>query len=197
MSEQFDRHDDTILEVIGVTMTVLTALVAFLAVRADDKSADLDIEAQRALSEADVQEARADSQVVEQLRVYDEWVVAEPGSFAREYYESALDPLLWEDVIGTPVGVIPDDPFDDEFYDEVYADADIAFDEANALFDEAAVEGNRALEYQAALLTFAVGLSFAAWGSLAASRTRQRTRRMFTILALVALAIGGVQLLTV
>jgi hypothetical protein len=82
----------------------------------------------------------------------------------------------------------PDGPFDDQYYDEMYADADGLYDEAIAYFDQAQAAGERAIRMQLLVLIFAVGLALAAYASLL--QLGNLIRVVFTFASMLALFLG-------
>ncbi|MCP4424673.1 MAG: hypothetical protein GY803_09290 [Chloroflexi bacterium] len=58
-------------------------------------------------------------------------------------------------------------PFDDAYYDDMFRDADLLYDEALLLFDSGEEKGSREDAYQLVMPIFAVGLTFAGWPHIA------------------------------
>ncbi|MPN22680.1 hypothetical protein SDC9_170063 [bioreactor metagenome] len=76
-----------------------------------------------------------------------------------------------------------DGPFDDQYYNEMYAEADASFDEAMAKYDEAQAAGDKADGFQLDVLILAVALSLAAWASIV--KEDSKIRPMFSAASFV------------
>ena len=86
-------------------------------------------------------------------------------------------------------------PFDQAYYDEMYAEPKAILEEEEVAFDSAAHDSNRAVAYPLSVLIMAVGLSFAAWASLAGEENKIRI--VFPVLSLIVLTIGLVHMFSV
>ncbi len=181
----------TALSAVVVTFTILTAWAAFLSGTASDKSSALILEGQLALADADVAQIGAGQDFVLDSLWLDGWWLAEPDSFEEEYYYDNL-PIELQDFIDADSRETEDAAIQ-TYFDNLYAGANDALEESSNLFKSAEAEGDRALGYQRTMLTFAVGLSFAAWGTLADEAHKLRTRISFSVLSVVALIVGIIQ----
>lgn len=179
------------LEVLVVVLTVLTAWAAYLGTLADDKSAELELDAQRLLSESQRSEAEADRLVLYEWGVFDEYAVAEIQSTAERYWYDQLSPYVQNAIDNN----VP--PFDEGYFATVYESTFAGYANSETRFEQANAEGERALAYQGVLLTFAIGLSFAAWGGLSDEAKNSRSRTLFIVLASAALVIGFLEFVSV
>jgi len=87
----------------------------------------------------------------------------------------------------------PDTVWDDQYYNDVYADADAYFDDSDANFGTAGEWNNRGDGLQIVLSIMALGLAFAAWASLLKEDSNMRL--LFALFAVIALVIGVIQYL--
>jgi hypothetical protein len=89
----------------------------------------------------------------------------------------------------------PEGPFDQEYYDAMYSEPKAVLEDEAAAFAIAAHDSNRAVAYQLSVLIMAVGLSFAAWASLAGEENKIRI--VFLVLSLIALTIGLIHMFSI
>jgi hypothetical protein len=89
----------------------------------------------------------------------------------------------------------PDTVWDDQYYDEIYADANAYFDDSDANFEIAGQWNERGDHLQLVLMIVALGLAFAAWASL--NKEESNMRSLFAALAAVTLVIGVISYLGV
>ena len=89
----------------------------------------------------------------------------------------------------------PDAVWDDQYYDEMYADANAYFDESDANFAKAGEWNDRGDGLQVVLMIVALGLAFAAWASLLKEESNMRV--LFALFALLTLVIGIIQYLAI
>ena len=82
--------------------------------------------------------------------------------------------------------------FEGWFPDSAGFDAQEAADQAAAV---GLAESTKSVDYQAALVMFAIGLAMSAWAALA--ETGQRARSVFLIVAVASVAAGLIRLVTV
>ena len=185
----------TALSAIVVAFTILTAWAAFLSGTASDRSNALILEGQIALAYADVAEIGAGQDFLLDSLALDGWALAEPDSFEESYFYDSL-PTELQGFLDADSKATEDASIE-TYFANLYAGADESLDETNALFTEAEAQSDRALGFQRTMLTFAVGLSFAAWGTLADESHKIRTRITFSALSILALIVGIIQFASV
>ena len=117
--------------------------------------------------------------------MYDNYYInLDVDDFAAEYYQS----LFSESLQGS---VDRREPFDDQYYDEMYATADEQFASAFEKLDAANAEGEREAGFQLVMLLTAVGLGFAAYASLLSETNRMRY--LFSSMSLLTMILGIIQ----
>ena len=85
-------------------------------------------------------------------------------------------------------------PFDDQYYDEMYAPADELLDEAFEFFDMANAESEKESAFQLAMLSAAIGLAFAAYASLLSQESR--LRGWFALMSSIMMVISLAQIIS-
>lgn len=173
---------DLILGSLVAFATVMVAFAAYQSNLANSLQDDAYFEGQMVLSLSNTEFLRANLQIMQDYTAYDGWVVhyhdPELETYYRDVFSFELDASL--DRAGGP--------FDDAYYDEMYAEADTTFEEAMALFDVGYWANRRSDQFQMAGLIFAVGLALAAWASLL--RENNNLRPAFVVMSILVLA-GG------
>jgi len=84
--------------------------------------------------------------------------------------------------------------WDDDYYNEMYADATSLWDESDTNFDLASQYDERGDQLQLVMLITALGLAFVAWASLLGAESNMRV--FFAILGAIALVAGIITYLT-
>jgi len=178
--------------VLGLLVTVLsvfTAVANYATYVVGGNASSLETEGDRLLADANTSYISASQFVIVDYTMYDSYYTNfDTNADAADYYRS-----LFSDSLQSSVD--RDAPFDQQYYDAMYADSDAKFDEAFAKFDLANAEGERESGYQLAMLVAAVGLAFAAYASLLDEANR--LRQVFALLSLIMLMLSLGQLLMV
>lgn len=142
-------------------LSLLTAVASFQGGLADSAEADANVEGQKILSDSNTEFLRANQDIIQDYTMYDGWYINDGVNDENaEYYKLNFSDALVASSERT------DGPFDDAYYEEVYADADSSYNEAMTKFDDAQKAGDKADKYQMDVMIFGVGLALAAWASL-------------------------------
>lgn len=172
---------DLMLGFLVAFLSVLTALAAYQGSIADSQESDLNVAGQKQLTEANSFYLETNQFVLYDYNMYDGWYVTEDPDIADYFYANFSEELIAS--MDRSEG-----PFDDEYYDSMYADADSLYDEALDYFDQAQAAGERAIQMQLVVLIFAVGLALAAYASLI--KPEKRIRAVFAIASTLAFIMG-------
>jgi hypothetical protein len=175
---------EIVLGALVAVLSVLVALAAYQGSLSDSKESDLNVEGQKQITEANALYLEANQFVIYDYSMYDGWYIntGKDEEVAQYYYDSFSESLQ------TNMDAGEEDPFNDEYYTEMYADADALYEEALTYFDDAQAAGDRADKMQLVVLVFAVGLALAAYGSLVPSG--RLIRILFAVGSVAALAAG-------
>lgn len=104
--------------------------------------------------------------------------------FASEYYLQHFSPEL-------QASIERGDPFDDQYYQDMYIYSSELFDNAFTNFDLAGMLGERESTYQLAMMIAAIGLAFAAYASLLDEKNHLRS--LFAVLSVIMLVLSILQ----
>jgi hypothetical protein len=163
-------------------MSVLTAVANYSTYVVGGTAADYEKEGDRLLADANTSYISASQFIIVDYTMYDNYRVNEGvDDFAAEYYQSQFSDSL-------QASVDRGDPFDDQYYAEMDADADAILEEAFAMLDQASAAAEREAGYQLAMLFSALGLAFAAYASLLDEANR--LRRMFAVMSLIMMVLS-------
>jgi len=178
-----------VLGLLVTLLSVFTAVANYSAFKAGNEASDLSALGDRSLANSNTEYISTSQFIIVDYSMYDNYYVnIGMDDFKAEYYQSQFSPEL-------QASVDRGDPFDDQYYTEMDKEADDMFNEAFAYFDQASALGEQEAGYQFSMLVSAVGLSFAAYASLL--EDTNRLRKLFVILAMLALAWSAVQFITV
>jgi hypothetical protein len=174
---------EVVLGTLVALLSVLVALAAFQGSLADSKESDANVSGQKQITEANGKYLEANQFVIYDYSMYDGWYINEAkNDEIAQYYKDSFSESL------TASMDRPDGPFDDQYYKDMYTDADATYEESLTFFDEAQAAGDRANQMQLVVLVFAVGLALAAYGSLMAPE--RPIRIVFAIGSILALIAG-------
>jgi hypothetical protein len=173
-----------VLGALVALLSVLVALAAYQGSLSESKESDANVEGQKQITEANAMYLEANQFVIYDYSMYDGWYIntGKDEEIAQYYYDSFSESLQASMDAGEA------DPFTEDYYGEMYADADAIYQEAFTFFDQAEAASERANQMQRIVLIFAVGLALAAYGSLIAPD--KLIRLLFTIGSLAALVSG-------
>jgi len=168
--------------VLGLLVTVLsvfTAVTNYSTYVVGGNASGHETEGDRLLADSNTEYISASQFIIVDYSMYDSYYVnLDVDDFAAEYYQSQFSDTL-------QASVDRDNPFDDQYYEEMYADANAKFDEAFVKLDLANAESEREAGYQLAMLIAAVGLAFAAYASLLDEANH--LRKIFALMSLMML----------
>lgn len=170
---------DGVLGALVALLSILTAFVGFEAYLADDNSNDMQIEAIKALTESNTMYLEANQDIIVDYSQFDNYYVnlGEDDDLADYFYGNFSMAL-------TNSMEREDGPFDEPYYEEMFSDAEVTYEQALDTFDEAENLGDAAEEFQFIMLISAVGLALSAWSSLVKPGTT--IRMTFMIIGIVA-----------
>lgn len=178
--------------VLGTLVAILSVFTAFASYQgsiADSKQNEHEIKAMQQLNDGNAEYLSANQFIVYDYNMYDGWYVTDDEAKSA-YYESSYSEQLQASIAANP-----DDPFSEDYYNSMYAEANAFWEESDANFETAGQWDNRGDGLQLVVLFMALGLAFAAWASLLNSESNLRF--VFALLSIVMAIIGLVTYLGV
>lgn len=180
---------ETLLAALITIMAVFTAVASYQASLASGDSLKNFFIAQSELTDASLLYVEQGQSIFYDQAAYDQYQLAllNEDEEAAEYHLGQITEA------GTAaIERAPDDPFENvEYQNAMYADAIATVEAADDAYDEAIVFNVIGDRLGLVTTILAVGLAFAAWGSLAPAESRQRM--IFAALGLVGLVLGGIE----
>lgn len=174
--------------VLGILVAVLSVLIAAAAYQSslfDSKESDLNVEGQKQLTESNSLYLEANQFVIYDYQMYDGWYINDgTNADLADYYMASFSENLSASMERE------EGPFDDQYYSEMYIDAETTYEASMTAFDDANTAGNKADSLQLAVLIFAVGLALSAYGSIMGEESK--IRFFFALLSVVSLIFGVV-----
>ena len=194
MSKQTKNNKTPIFQKLGselflgllvTVMSVLTAYVNYATYQVSGVASDYQTQGERMLADSNTEYVVSSQYVIQDYTMYDGFYInGGEDDFAAEYYADNFSKELQASIDrGTP--------FDDLYYDEMYATADDQFDKAFEMFDMAKTESEKETAYQLAMLSAAIGLAFAAYASLLSQESQ--LRGWFALISSLMLVISLIQ----
>jgi hypothetical protein len=135
------------------------------------------------LNDGNAEYLRANQMIVYDYQMYDGYYTADTAD-KEEYYQNSYSQELQDSVAADE-----NDPFSDAYYEAMYADSYAYWDSSDTEFDTAGQYDERGDGLQLVMLTLALGLAFAAWGSLAKDESFMRLAFGFLGFAMLILGI--------
>ena len=142
---------DVMLGLLVALLSVLAAASAYLGALSDSAESDANVEGQKELSESNTEFLRVNQDIIQDYTMFDGYYINfEKDAELSQYYQDSFSEEL------TVSMNRPDGPFDDPYYESMYADADATYELAMLKFDEAQTHGDKADRYQLIVLVFAL-----------------------------------------
>lgn len=164
-------------------LSVFTAVASYQGGMADSKQNEFEIKAMKDLNDGNAEYLRANQMIVYDYQMYDGYYTADTAD-KEEYYQNSYSQELQDSVAADE-----NDPFSDAYYEAMYADSYAYWDSSDTEFDTAGQYDERGDGLQLVMLTLALGLAFAAWGSLAKDDSFMRLAFGFLGFAMLILGI--------
>lgn len=184
--------NELLLATLITVMTIFTAVAAYQASLAGGDSLKYFFIAQSELTDASLLYVEQGQEIFYDQSVYDQYQVAllNDDEEIADYYLNQLSAAG-----AAAVERSAQDPFDLAYQNALFAEAIATVAEAEAAYDLAVTFNLKGDRLGLVTTVLAVGLAFAAWGSLAAAESRQRP--LFTLLSLIALLMAIIEYLRI
>ena len=183
--------NEILLGTLIALLSVFTAVSSYQGALADGEQNKYELLGTQSLNDGNAEYLRANQDITQDYNYFDNWYlnVDERPEIAEYYQESFSQPLL--DAIERD----PDAVWDDQYYTDMYAEADQYFEDSDANFELGIQWDERGDQLQLVLMIMALGLAFAAWASL--MKEDSNLRQFFGLFAIVTLIIGVIAYLSV
>jgi hypothetical protein len=176
--------NEIVLGTLIAVLSIFTAVASYQGSVADGNQNELEILGMANLNDGNAEYLRANQDITQDYNYFDNWYLnVDERPDVAEYYQASFSQAL--------VNAMERDPetiWDEQYYTDIYADADAYFAESDAAFANAGEWNERGDKLQLVLMIVALGLAFAAWASLLKEESNMRL--LFAFLAAVTLVIG-------
>jgi hypothetical protein len=152
---------DIVLGILIALLSILTAGASYQGSMADSDQTKNNFEGLQMLTNANAEYLRVNQDVIQDYTYFDTYYLNQDNPDIASYYESSFSEALTANMQRPG-----DEVFDDQYYEEVYAEPSAMFEDADRLFGLAEAWNVRGDKLQLVVLIGAIGLAFAAWASL-------------------------------
>jgi hypothetical protein len=173
---------ELILGSLIAILSVMTAMVSWQGSKADSEQNKNETLGMQNLNDGNAEYLSANQFIVYDFTMYDSWYTTEDDTKAAYFVDSYSDELT------ASIEANPDDPFNDSYYDAMYATAYEYWDTSDASFELSSQYDDLGDGYQLVMLLMAVALAFAAWASLLKEESNMRS--LFAIASIVVFVFG-------
>lgn len=163
-------------------LSVTTAWASYQGSIADSEQNKNEILGMQNLNDGNAEYLSANQFIVYDFSMYDGWYTTDDEDKAAYYEESYSEQLV------ASIEANPDDPFNEDYYDAMYTEAEDLWDVSDASFETASQWDNRADGLQRVMLLMALALAFAAWASLLKEESNMRI--LFALASIIVFVLG-------
>jgi hypothetical protein len=176
--------NEVFLGTLIALLSVFTALASYEGAMADSKQNEFEIKGMKNLNDGNAEYLRANQDITQDYNYFDNWYLnVDERPDIGEYYQTNFSEALQAAVERDPEGV-----WDDKYYDDMYAEAYVYWDDSDASFDLASQYDEKGDNLQLVMMMMALGLAFAAWSSLLGAESNLRL--LFSLFGLIMLVVG-------
>jgi len=183
--------NEIVLGTLIALLSVFTAVSSYQGSLADGGQNDYEILGMKSLNDGNAEYLRANQDITQDYNYFDNWYlnVDERPDIAEYYQSSFSQPLL------DAMERNPDTVWDEQYYTDVYTEANSNFEDSDTNFEKAGQFNERGDQLQFVMMIMALGLAFAAWASLL--KEESKIRLLFSAFAIITLVIGVIAYLGV
>ena len=176
--------NEIVLGTLIAVLSVFTAVASYEGSVADGNQNEHELLGMANLNDGNAEYLRANQDITQDYNYFDNWYLnVDERPDVAEYYQASFSQALLDAMERDPETV-----WDEQYYTDIYADADALFADSDAAFEKAGEWNERGDKLQLVLMIMALGLAFAAWASLLKEESNMRL--LFSALAVVTLVIG-------
>ncbi len=178
--------NEILLGLLITVLSVFTAIASYQGALADGNQNDAEIQGMASLNDGNVFYLESNQIWMQDDGNYDNWYInQDTNPDIAAYYEGNFTELL--------AGAIERNgadeyPIDEQYVEELYADATEQFEISDTSFETANDWNGRGDHLQLVLTIMAIGLAFAGWASI--NQAESNLRAFFSLLSIVTFVIG-------
>ena len=165
-------------------LSVFTAVASYQGAMSDSEQNKYEILGMQQLNDGNAEYLRANQDITQDYNYFDNWYLnvderPDIGEYYQTSFSEALQAAIERDL---------DTVWDEQYYEEMYADATDLWDQSDTNFDLASKYDEKGDNLQLVMMMMALGLAFAAWASLLGAESNMRL--LFALFGLIMLAVG-------
>ena len=165
-------------------LSAFTAIASYQGAMSDSEQNKFEIMGMQTLNDGNAEYLRANQDITQDYNYFDNWYInSEERPDIAEYYQFSFSEQLLAAMERDPEGV-----WDEQYYNDMYADATSLWDESDTNFSLATQWDERGDQLQLVMLIMALGLALAAWSSLLGAESNMRT--LFSLFGLLSFIAG-------
>lgn len=176
--------NEIILGTLIAVLSVFTAVTSWQGSVADGKQNEFELAGVTSLNDGNAEYLRANQDITQDYNYFDNWYLnVDERPEIADYYQGSFSEQL-----AAAVERDPETVWDEQYYDDMYADAIAFWDESDANFELGGQWDERGDQLQLVMLIMALGLAFSAWASLLHAESNMRL--FFSFFGLLTLIAG-------
>jgi hypothetical protein len=165
-------------------LSVFTAVASYQGAMADSDQNKLEILGMQNLNDGNAEYLRANQDITQDYNYFDNWYLnVDQRPEIADYYKENFSEQLQAAVERNPEIV-----WDDQYYNDMHADATVLWDESDTNFGLASQWDERGDQLQLVMLIMALGLALSAWASLLGAESKMRL--LFAFFGLITFLVG-------
>jgi len=165
-------------------LSVFTAVASYQGAMSDSEQNKYEILGMQQLNDGNAEYLRANQDITQDYNYFDNWYLnVDERPDIGEYYQ-----FSFSEALQAAIDRDPDMVWDDQYYDEMYADAISLWDESDTNFSLASQFDEKGDQLQLVMMIMALGLAFAAWASLLGAESNMRL--LFALFGTIMFIVG-------
>lgn len=177
--------NEVFLGTLIALLSISTAISSYQGAMADSDQNKFEILGMQALNDGNAEYLTANQNITQDYSYFDNWYLnVDTNPDIAEYYQFNFSEELTEAIERSG----EDNPFDDEYYNAMYAFPSELFDESDTHFEIGSKWDERGDQLQLVMLIMTLGLVFAAWAALLGAESNMRL--LFALFGLITFAAG-------
>lgn len=182
--------NEVLLGTMIALLSVFTAVASYQGAMADSEQNKNENLGMKNLNDGNAEYLRANQDITQDYNYFDNWYINEgtnpdTAAYYKDNFSAELQAAVERD---------PNTVWDDQYYNDKYADANALFDESDTNFAKGSEWDDRGDQLQLVMLIMALGLAFAAWASLLNAESNMRL--LFALFGLITLIAGVITYIT-
>jgi hypothetical protein len=165
-------------------LSVFTAVASYQGAMADSEQNKYEILGMQYLNDGNAEYLRANQDITQDYNYFDNWYLnVDERPEIAEYYQ-----FNYSEQLVAAIERNPDVVWDDQYYNDMHADALGLWDDSDANFDLGSQYDERGDQLQLVMLIMALGLALSAWASLLGAESNMRL--LFALFGIITFVVG-------